>query len=149
MIPIASNEKLIVIDVGGQRSERRKWAMCFHDITCLIFFTAISEYDVVLYEDVNTNRMMEAIKLFSDICSVPYFTGMPLILFLNKMDLFEEKLKKDVSIKMAFPEYDGTCEVEPSFQFISKKFKDVAMDSFMGRQFFFVMELPPLIVNNC
>jgi len=38
MIPIASNEKLIVIDVGGQRSERRKWAMCFHDITCLIFF---------------------------------------------------------------------------------------------------------------
>lgn len=41
----------IVIDVGGQRSERRKWIHCFENVTALIFIVSLSEYDQVLYED--------------------------------------------------------------------------------------------------
>ena len=38
-------------DVGGQRSERRKWIHCFEDVTGIIFCVALSEYDLVLAED--------------------------------------------------------------------------------------------------
>jgi guanine nucleotide-binding protein G(i) subunit alpha len=36
-----------VFDVGGQRSERKKWIHCFEGVQCLIFIVAISEYDQV------------------------------------------------------------------------------------------------------
>jgi guanine nucleotide-binding protein G(i) subunit alpha len=37
-------------DVGGQRSERKKWIHCFEDVTAIVFVVAISEYDQRLYE---------------------------------------------------------------------------------------------------
>jgi len=39
-----------IIDVGGQRSERRKWIHCFDKVTCIIFLAAINEYDQILFE---------------------------------------------------------------------------------------------------
>lgn len=39
-----------MVDVGGQRSERRKWIHCFENVTSIIFLAALSEYDQVLYE---------------------------------------------------------------------------------------------------
>lgn len=43
-----------VFDVGGQRSERRKWIHCFDDVNAVIFIAAISEYDQRLREDDTT-----------------------------------------------------------------------------------------------
>ena len=43
-----------VFDVGGQRSERKKWIHCFEDVTAIIFCVAMSEYDQVLHEDETT-----------------------------------------------------------------------------------------------
>ncbi|KAJ1552421.1 guanine nucleotide-binding protein subunit alpha, partial [Nowakowskiella sp. JEL0078] len=40
-----------LFDVGGQRSERKKWIHCFENVTCIVFLVAISEYDQVLVED--------------------------------------------------------------------------------------------------
>jgi len=37
-----------MVDVGGQRSERRKWIHCFEGVTSVLFLVAISEYDQVL-----------------------------------------------------------------------------------------------------
>ncbi|KAI4793697.1 hypothetical protein KUCAC02_032549 [Chaenocephalus aceratus] len=42
-----------MVDVGGQRSERRKWIHCFEEVTSIIFLVALSEYDQVLVESVN------------------------------------------------------------------------------------------------
>jgi guanine nucleotide-binding protein subunit alpha-14 len=39
-----------MVDVGGQRSERRKWIHCFESVTSIIFLVALSEYDQVLAE---------------------------------------------------------------------------------------------------
>ena len=38
-------------DVGGQRTERRKWIHCFDDVTAIIFVAALNEYDMMLEED--------------------------------------------------------------------------------------------------
>lgn len=45
--------KYKLFDVGGQRSERKKWIHCFENVTAIIFLVAISEYDQLLYEDQN------------------------------------------------------------------------------------------------
>jgi len=51
--------KFKMVDVGGQRSERKKWLHCFQDVTAVIYCSALSEYDLKLYEDDSTNRMLE------------------------------------------------------------------------------------------
>ncbi|CAG8804676.1 19627_t:CDS:2, partial [Dentiscutata erythropus] len=40
-----------MFDVGGQRSERKKWIHCFENVTAIVFLVAISEYDQLLLED--------------------------------------------------------------------------------------------------
>jgi hypothetical protein len=47
-----------MFDVGGQRNERKKWIHCFENVTAVLFVAAISEYDQMLYEDENTNRIV-------------------------------------------------------------------------------------------
>lgn len=84
--------EFVMFDVGGQRNERRKWIHCFEDVTAVIFVAAINEYDQVLYEDNKVNRMDEAVILFEEICNSKWFTHTSMILFLNKADLFREKL---------------------------------------------------------
>lgn len=95
-------------DVGGQRNERKKWIHCFEAVTAVIFVAALSEYDQTLYEDSTTNRMVEAIHLFEDVCNKQYFENSSMILFLNKRDLFAEKVQR-VQIKSveAFSDYTG------------------------------------------
>ena len=46
-----------MVDVGGQRSERRKWIHCFENVTSIMFLVALSEYDQVLVESDNEVRL--------------------------------------------------------------------------------------------
>jgi len=80
-----------LVDVGGQRSERRKWIHCFEDVTSILFITAASEFDQTLVEDPNVNRMQESLKLFKEICNSKWFTETSIILFFNKQDIFSRK----------------------------------------------------------
>ena len=81
-----------MFDVGGQRSERKKWIHCFENVTTILFLVAISEYDQLLLEDETVNRMQEALTLFDSICNSRWFVKTSIILFLNKIDRFREKL---------------------------------------------------------
>lgn len=108
-------------DVGGQRNERKKWIHCFENVTAVIFVVAVSEYDQVLYEDENTNRMIESLNLFEEIVNSRWFLKTSFILFLNKKDLFEEKIKK-VNLNVCFPEYNGPSDYEHCMKFVRNKF---------------------------
>lgn len=89
---VIDSKSFEMYDVGGQRNERKKWIHCFDDVTAVIFVAALSEFDQVLFEDSSTNRMVEAIALFDEICNNRHFQQSSMILFLNKKDLFEEKI---------------------------------------------------------
>lgn len=52
-----------MFDVGGQRSERKKWIHCFENVTSIIFCVALSEYDQVLLEE--ANQVCGELLLFS------------------------------------------------------------------------------------
>ncbi|KAM6967317.1 guanine nucleotide-binding protein subunit alpha-13b [Tautogolabrus adspersus] len=95
-----------MVDVGGQRSERRRWFECFDSVTSILFLVSSSEYDQVLMEDRLTNRLSESLNIFETIVNNRVFSNVSIILFLNKTDLLEEKVKQ-VSIKDYFPEFSG------------------------------------------
>ncbi|XP_077976254.1 guanine nucleotide-binding protein subunit alpha-14-like isoform X2 [Styela clava] len=95
-----------MVDVGGQRSERRKWIHCFENVTSIMFLVALSEFDQVLVESDNENRMEESKALFKTIIMYPWFQQSSVILFLNKKDLLEEKIMVS-DLADYFPDFEG------------------------------------------
>jgi len=110
-----------VVDVGGQRSERKKWVNFFDGITALLYVVALDEYDLTLFEDGTTNRMHESLRLFEEMCNQLVFAKTPTILFLNKKDLLKEKLEK-VKLSDYFPEYKGESDYHAACSFIKDKY---------------------------
>ncbi|XP_065562189.1 guanine nucleotide-binding protein G(q) subunit alpha [Artemia franciscana] len=118
-----------MVDVGGQRSERRKWIHCFENVTSIIFLVALSEYDQILFESDNENRMEESKALFKTIITYPWFQHSSVILFLNKKDLLEEKIMYSHIVDY-FPEYDGPQrDAIAAREFILRMFVDLNPDS--------------------
>jgi len=113
-------------DVGGQRSERRKWIDCFDSVDAVIFVAALSEYDQNLAESKRTNRMVEALELFRSICNNRAFANTSVMLFLNKKDIFEEKLQySDIAAQKPFADYGGPPkDFNNGVLYFIEKFKD-------------------------
>lgn len=116
-----------IVDVGGQRNERRKWMHCFDDVKAIIFCASLIGYNQVLFEDSSVNRMTEAINLFSDIVNKDMFKDVPIFLFFNKKDLFEGEIKS-APLQTKFPEYTGDNSFDDAVEFIVKQFKAAVQD---------------------
>ncbi|GBE80515.1 Guanine nucleotide-binding protein subunit alpha [Sparassis crispa] len=110
-----------LFDVGGQRSERKKWIHCFENVTALVFLVSLSEYDQMLYEDESVNRMQEALTLFDSICNSRWFIKTSIILFLNKIDLFAEKLPRS-PLGDYFPDYQGGDNYDAACDYLLHRF---------------------------
>ncbi|CAJ0643303.1 10691_t:CDS:2, partial [Entrophospora sp. SA101] len=112
-----------MFDVGGQRTERKKWIHCFEDVTAVLFLVAISGYDQCLVEDKDSNQMQEALMLFNSICNSQWFVNTSMILFLNKIDIFREKIKVS-PVKKYFPDFLGDNQnFKQTTHFFKKKFQ--------------------------
>ncbi|XP_071780389.1 guanine nucleotide-binding protein G(o) subunit alpha-like [Centroberyx gerrardi] len=95
-------------DVGGQRSKKRKWLSCFDGVQAVLFVVALSSYDSTLMEDSSVNRLEESLDLFTSICTNTVFKSSSLILFMNKTDLFREKiLHSGRHLRFYLPSYTG------------------------------------------
>lgn len=112
-----------LLDVGGQRSERKKWVRCFENVTAVLYVVAISEYDQLCYEDNETNRVLEALDLFEDIANSEWFADIDIVLFLNKRDLLAEKIKK-VPPQDFFPEFKGDGSYQSVLNFLQNEFDE-------------------------
>ena len=69
-----SKLKFELYDVGGQKTERKKWIHCFENVAAVLFVAALSDYDAVMAEDETKNRMMDSIALFEQVIISPIFT---------------------------------------------------------------------------
>ena len=102
------NRMYCFFDVGGQRNERRKWINCFDGVNGVIFVAALSEFDQQLWEENDVNRMIEALDLFERTIHEEAFRRAAIFLFLNKTDLFREKIKHvNIADVPAFKDYSG------------------------------------------
>lgn len=200
-----------MFDVGGQRSERKKWIHVFDNVQVVLFLAAISGYDQVLVEDRNgvsvshlaapipdkfphpedpvpeqsprastsheatsetannaesatgtenialfgtgartakettenakkgkdtqkatelniwskQNQMQEAFGLFEAIANSRWFEHSAMILFLNKIDLFREKIESGKApVGNFYPDYQGGAyDVGAGQQFFADRFR--------------------------
>jgi GTPase SAR1 family protein len=121
---IVKGVKFLLVDVGGQRNERRKWINCFDNVNAVLYFVAISEYDQVLYEDSAVNRMRESMDMFKKIAN-EYFPSHSIILFFNKMDKLQEKVKS-VDVAKYFDKFSGPKgDADAVFEFFKSVFLEL------------------------
>ncbi|KAH9477866.1 Guanine nucleotide-binding protein alpha-4 subunit [Psilocybe cubensis] len=102
-----------IYDVGGSRSQR---------IDIIIFLAPMSGFNQVLAEDTNVNRLTDSLRLWQSICSNRILAGVEFVLFLNKLDILESKLKSGIQFADFVTSYGNKPnETEP----VSKYLLDV------------------------
>eukprot|EP00026_Physarum_polycephalum_P009084 Phypoly_transcript_09195.p1 GENE.Phypoly_transcript_09195~~Phypoly_transcript_09195.p1 ORF type:complete len:353 (+),score=59.57 Phypoly_transcript_09195:269-1327(+) len=116
-----NNAHFRMVDVGGQRTERKKWIHCFEGVTAILFCVGLSEYDQKLIEDEATGRSEESLQLFGEICNSRWFDETAIILFLNKDDLFREKIQK-TPITVGYPGYEGPNDYLEAREYIKQQY---------------------------
>ncbi|CAG8536015.1 14357_t:CDS:2 [Acaulospora colombiana] len=79
------------------------------------------EYDQKLLEESNQNRMEESLVLFESVINSRWFLRTSIILFLNKIDLFRQKLPR-VPLENFFPEYSGGPDINKATKYILWRF---------------------------
>ncbi len=85
--------------VGGQKSERRKWIHCFEDVTSILFLVSLNGYDMSLSEDRDAvslrahpssvlstypapnvqNQMQDAMAIWDSICHSQWFRSTSIV----------------------------------------------------------------------
>ncbi|KAJ7217520.1 G-protein alpha subunit-domain-containing protein [Mycena rebaudengoi] len=98
--------EVLMIDVGAQSSDRRKWIHCFQDVTSILFFASLSGYDQCLIYDSNVTQMQDAMTMWDSICNSQWFKHTSLMLLLTKDDIFQKKIKTS-EIRTFFPDFVG------------------------------------------
>jgi len=117
-------------DVGGQKPEQHKWPQILQQqhYAAILFFVASNEYDMTSSEDPERTKMAISRKIFGEVCNSEQIGDSPIVLLLNKLDLFHSKLgnkKGWKSFKATFPDYKGTQEDIPALNYIADTYKGV------------------------
>ncbi|KAI1720174.1 g-protein alpha subunit domain-containing protein [Ditylenchus destructor] len=117
------NANLRMVDVGGQRSEQRKWIHCFDNVNGVLFVAELSGYNQMLHDGQQTvNRLKYSMYLFKRIVNNKAFgKRTAIILFLNKVDIFKERLAV-FPLGVCFKGYAGLNEFEASANYTSDRF---------------------------
>lgn len=133
-----SGEKFLLLDVGGQRNERKKWINWFEGVTAVIFVASISEFDQTCFEDMYKNRLTEALELFNWVCTRPCFERTAIILFLNKKDLFAKKIAQPVPededygkgyMSLFCKDFSGGADYKEAVSYMTQRFLDEVPDA--------------------
>jgi len=113
-------------DVGGQKSERKKWVNVFHDVGVVFFVMSLSGYDQTSYDDARINCYNETFDVFRQVVSNAAFQNTDFFLFMNKVDLFRAKINS-----VPFTVYDKSFDESSKHnetevvKYVEKKFKTI------------------------
>ncbi|KAG2358794.1 guanine nucleotide binding protein, alpha subunit [Suillus spraguei] len=127
-----------IYDVGGARNQRHAWAPYFEDVNAIIFLAPISAFDQVLAEDPEVNRLEDSLLLWKSVVSNKLLANVSIILFLNKVDLLQAKLKSGVRLSHHMPRYgDRPNDYENVSSYFYNKFGSIhqAFSSNKEREF--------------
>ncbi|KAI0288106.1 guanine nucleotide binding protein, alpha subunit [Russula brevipes] len=116
----------IFYDVGS-RTHRGSWHPYFMDVKAIIFLAPISVFDEKLDGTTGVNRLEDSLKFWTTICKSKLLTKVQLILFLNKCDILERKLARNVLLKQYIPTYgDRKNDMPTASKYLRKQFLKVA-----------------------
>ncbi|KAI0817940.1 G-alpha-domain-containing protein [Xylaria sp. FL0064] len=125
-----------VFDVGGVRSERKKWIHVFPNASVVLFTLDTTAYVKGLFEDQTVNRMEEQLVLVDNIVNSRWFTRSVFVFIFTKMDLLEGWLQKEL-VEKYFPDYPYRTLtvgfVERYMQYLTDRFLSLAKPEFVER----------------
>ena len=115
-----------VVDLGGQRAERRRWLEALEAASAVIFISSLCEFDQRLREDFEASRFLETTHLFTEL--LENMEKKCIIVLLNKLDLFKAKMESAARSNFAtyFKDYKGALEWEPCLAYIRQQFQQIA-----------------------
>lgn len=76
---------------------------------------------MVCPEEPSRNKMEESLEVFEKMVNGDWFKTQPFVLFLNKCDLFREKIGQ-IDLKKAFPSYTGSNTYDDAVEFIKSQY---------------------------
>ncbi|KAI0411931.1 G-alpha-domain-containing protein [Xylaria grammica] len=118
-----------ILDVGGTRSERKKWIHGFPNTSAVLFTVDVTAYAKSLFEDDTVNRMQEQLALFDSIVNSRWFSKSVFVLIFTKLDLIEESLQRR-PVEKYFIDYPYRTQtigfVERYMQYLTDRFLSLA-----------------------
>ncbi|CDO77487.1 hypothetical protein BN946_scf184902.g21 [Trametes cinnabarina] len=122
----AAGSEWCIYDVGGSRTQRIAWYPYFDDCDAIIFLAPVSCFDERLAEDRRINRLEDSYMLWKAVVSSKLLAKTSIILFLNKRDLLEQKLRSGVRVRDHVHSYgDRPNEVEHALKYFQQHFRDI------------------------
>ena len=115
-------------DVGGQINERRKWPDIIREHPCIatLFCASLGDMDAQVLEGKMRPLFDITVELFDSMVAQEAEERKTIVLFLNKTDIFKDKLKSG-EIKMKnFPKFKGENTYENGVKYFEKLFTDLA-----------------------
>jgi len=106
------------IDAGGQPTEIKKWKFALEKAQVVIFAVGLDDFNVSSYWDKSKTIMDESLELFRKVVDEDSENKV-VLLFLNKTDLFEEKLGH---LKKTFKDYEGGRHLTNGIEYISSRY---------------------------
>lgn len=85
--------------------QRHAWVPYFDKVNAVIFLAPISCFDERLIEDPRVNRLEDSLILWKAICSSKLLSRAILVLFLNKIDILERKIRSGIMVNRFLPSY--------------------------------------------
>ncbi|CAL1706127.1 unnamed protein product [Somion occarium] len=107
-----------LLGVASQRfTQRRKWIHCFENVTAVMFVVSLSKYDETVY----VNKSVASLTMFESICNERWFTKTSIILLLNDIDKFAEKLPNS-PLGDYFPDCTGGNDYDAACAYLLNRF---------------------------
>jgi len=144
-----SGAQFLLIDVGGQKNERKKWIHHFENVSAVIYVVSLSAFDEPLYEDENINSMRDAIELFQETLekNAHWFKQSQLFLLFNKKDLFAQKIASK-SLAECFSVEQGYDEKEMYDDVEDEALRTQKNSDFVKQQFMAALEDDAKVVRS-
>ncbi|KAF9123978.1 guanine nucleotide-binding protein subunit alpha, partial [Linnemannia schmuckeri] len=100
----------------------------FDEVDAIIFMSAISAYDQGCEDNPNLNRLQDCLLLFNEISNHKLFLNTSMIVFLNKIDIFQRKLLSGSMVNRYFPDYNGPNDYFSTTVFFQYRFLEQCKD---------------------
>jgi guanine nucleotide-binding protein G(i) subunit alpha len=111
-----------LIDVGGQKNERKKWKNCMQNVEILIYVISLASFDEKLYEDATINSMKESLDVWNQTMSGEWFRNTQIMIVFNKYDLLKSKITEKDTLRPEFSDYVGGTDPEAAKKYIMNLF---------------------------
>lgn len=122
----AAGSEWCLYDVGGSRTQRAAWFPYFDDCDAIIFLAPVNCFDERLAEDRKVNRLEDSYVLWRLVCASKLLARTQIILFLNKCDLLDQKLKSGTRVRDYVRSFgDRSNDVDTVSKYFSTHFKEI------------------------